>query len=77
MKGVFTTETYFIYKNGKQIDEVFETVDGTMMDVLRKWLNENGYKGIYNISDETEDRECCVEINDDISITIRYGNSSI
>ncbi|MCM3164333.1 MULTISPECIES: hypothetical protein [Bacillaceae] len=65
-------EKYLIYKNGNQIDEVIESVDGTLIDVLGKWLNEKEFKGTYKMIEQTEKKPCCAEINDNLYFSIGY-----
>ena len=69
-------ETYFIYKNGNQIDEVIVSLDGTLMDVLSKWLNDNGFKGKYKMIEQTEEKICRAEINDNLYFAIGYEKFS-
>lgn len=65
-------ERYFICKNGKYIDEVFVTVDETVMDVFINWLHKNGYEGMYTILDQLEEKELSIKINDNLCFSIRY-----
>lgn len=65
-------ESYFIYENEKKFDKLFTTVDGTIVDVFKNWLNENGFEEVSQKIKQINDTSYCVKVSDILIFTIRY-----